>query len=69
MTNTKPFTYKQLVAQIAAAKTLDDAGTVGGQINMSFEAEKITWADFETLWALLNRIYELEEHKRKAAEQ
>lgn len=69
MTNAKALNYKQLVTQIAGIKTTDEAGAIGGQINRSFEAEKITANDFETLWELLNRLYNFIEKHEKAAEQ
>ena len=59
MTNTTALNYKSLVKLITKANTQDELGAVGGQINRSFEADKITVSDFDTLWELLNKLYKL----------
>lgn len=48
--------YKKLVEAIANMKTEEDRLEVWGQINRSFEKEKITWKDHETLYDLASRI-------------
>ena len=47
-------TFKKLVERIAqGVKTWDEFNEVGGQISRSFETEKITYKDYETLYDLL----------------
>lgn len=49
-------TYKKLIEAIANMKTEEDRLEVWGQINRSFEKEKITWKDHETLYDIASRI-------------
>ena len=67
MEREKAKTLKQLVALLAEIKNEDDAGVAGGEINWSFESEKITWQDHEMLYKILSKIYQLEEYKRIAS--
>lgn len=53
----KAKTYKQIIADIAAAETKDDLATAGGEIETSYQAEKITFNDLETLYKIINKLY------------
>lgn len=48
-------TFKKLVVLIAESriKTWDDFNEIAGQVSRSFETEKITYKDYETLHSLL----------------
>lgn len=57
MTDTKTYTFKQLVAMIAEIETEEDFNRVTcGAISRSFQHEKITWKDHETLWKLAEKV-------------
>ena len=49
-------TFKQLVQAISEIRTENDRLAVCGEINKSFEHDKITWKDHEMLYGLACRI-------------
>lgn len=54
----KTYTFKQLVAMLAGIKNEDDFNNVTcAAIKHSFEADKITYKDYELLWDLAEKIY------------
>lgn len=48
--------FKQLVAAIAGIESEEDRNYVCGEINLSFEHEKISWKDHEMLYQLACRL-------------
>ena len=50
-------TYKQIVKAISEAKTEEELEKAMWDIDRSFEHEKITWNDHETLYAIASRLY------------
>ena len=53
----KTYTFKQLVLLIAEIETEEDFQNVtGGAISRSFQAEKITYKDYEILWKLAEKV-------------
>ena len=53
----KTYTFKQLVAMIAEIETKDDFNNITcGAIAKSFEAEKISYKDYEMLWKLAEKV-------------
>lgn len=56
MTEHKALTFKQILKLLAQAITADDVARAEYQIDISFQAEKITWADHELLYSLAGKI-------------
>lgn len=52
MTAPKPKTYKQLVEKMSEMETESDLNAICYEIDWSFQQEKITWKDHETLYKL-----------------
>lgn len=52
-------TYKQIVKAISEAKTEEELERVMWDIDRSFEHEKITWNDHETLYTIASRLYRI----------
>lgn len=55
--NFKALSFKQLVNLLADVKTEEDFNRACGQIDMSFQHDKITWNDNELLYKLAGIIY------------
>lgn len=55
-TNRKPKTYKQLVKAISNVQTWDGICEVEGEIDFSYQHEKITWEDNETLYRICSAL-------------
>ena len=55
----KAMTFKALVKEIASCKLGDEnrCNEICGLINFSFEHEKITWDDHETLYTIMNAYF------------
>lgn len=58
MTNYK--TFKQLVAQLSEIKTTQDLWDLCGEIDRSYQHEKITYKDNETLYKIINNVVKRE---------
>lgn len=52
--NINPMTFKQIVNAIAEIKTIEDLNNVERVVNVSWDKEKITARDYETIIRLLN---------------
>ena len=48
--------FKQLVQMIHDIETEDDRNKTWGEINKSFESDKITWKDHEMLYDLASMV-------------
>lgn len=47
--------FKKLVKMIAEIETVSEFDEACGAIEQAFSRDKITWADHETLYSLLNQ--------------
>ena len=52
----KFLTHKQLVKLLSEVKTTEDLWSFTHEVDMSFQHEKITWEDNETLYRIVNNI-------------
>ena len=52
----KYLTYKQLVNLLSEVKTTEDLWNFMHEVDMSFQHEKITWVDNETLYRIINNL-------------
>jgi len=59
MTNTKALNYKQIIEIISTIDSLEAFNTACGEIDISFQADKISWKDHEQLYKLVSRFYKL----------
>lgn len=53
-------TYKQLVEQLSEIKTKEDLWNLCGEIDRSYQHEKITYKDNETLYKIINNVIKRE---------
>lgn len=53
-------TYKQLVEQLSEIKTTEDLWNLCGEIDRSYQHEKITYKDNETLYKIINNVIKRE---------
>ena len=53
-------TFKQLVGQLSEIKTKEDLWALCGEIDRSYQHEKITWNDHETLYKIINNVVKRE---------
>ena len=53
-------TFKQLVSQLAEVRTKEDLWTLCGDIDQSYQHEKITYKDNETLYQIINHVIKRE---------
>ena len=53
-------TFKQLVSQLAEVRTREDLWTLCGDIDRSYQHEKITYKDNETLYQIINHVVKRE---------
>jgi len=53
-------TFKQLVAQLSEIKTTQDLWDLCGEIDRSYQHEKITYKDNETLYKIINNVVKRE---------
>ena len=53
-------TFKQLVRQLAEVKTREDLWTLCGAIDWSYQHNKITCQDNETLYKIINHVVKRE---------
>lgn len=53
-------TFKQLVGQLAEVKNRDDLWALCGEIDQSYQHEKITYKDNETLYKIINNVIKRE---------
>ena len=53
-------TYKQLVEQLSEIKTTEDLWNLCGEIDRSYQHEKITYKDNETLYKIINNVVKRE---------
>lgn len=51
--------FKSLVEELSKISSVDSANEVMGEIDNSFQAEKISWKDHETLYEIASKLYEL----------
>lgn len=51
--------FKGLVEELNKINSVDSANEVMGKIDNSFQAEKISWKDHETLYDIASKLYEL----------
>ena len=49
--------FKQLVEALSQVHSKEDTNEVMGQIDNSFQAEKISWKDHEMLYELASIVY------------
>lgn len=47
-------TFKQLVIDVANAKTAEDLDNICCDVKRSFETQKISWKDHEIIYALIS---------------
>lgn len=52
----KAMTFKQIVEAMEKAMTFAEIQEVYGLIDISFQAEKISWKDHELLYHLVDRL-------------
>ncbi len=52
----KARTFKQLVQLMSEANSEDDALNAAGQIDVSFQHDKINWNDHQMLYALVSKV-------------
>lgn len=53
--------FKGLVEELNKINSVDSANEVMGEIDNSFQAEKISWKDHETLYDIASKLYKLYE--------
>lgn len=53
-------TFKQLISQLAEVRTKEDLWTLCGDIDQSYQHEKITYKDNETLYQIINHVVKRE---------
>lgn len=53
--------FKSLVEELSKISSVDYANEVMGEIDNSFQAEKISWKDHETLYEIASKLYKLYE--------
>ena len=53
-------TYKKLVEQLSEIKTTEDLWNLCGEIDRSYQHEKITYKDNETLYKIINNVVKRE---------
>ena len=51
--------FKQLVKSLSQVHSKDDANEVMGEIDNSFNQNKLSWDDHEMLYDLASKLYEL----------
>lgn len=51
--------FKSLVEELNKINSVDSANEVMGEIDNSFQVEKISWKDHETLYDIASKLYEL----------
>lgn len=51
--------FKSLVEELNKINSVESANEVMGEIDNSFQAEKISWKDYETLYDIASKLYEL----------
>lgn len=56
-------TFKQLVGELATVKTAEDLRNLCANIDLSYQHDKITFKDNETLYGIINKfvVYTLTE--------
>jgi hypothetical protein len=53
-------TFKQLIGQLAEVKTKEDLWALCGEVDMSYQHEKITYKDNETIYKIINNVVKRE---------
>lgn len=53
-------TFKQLISQLAEVRTKEELWALCGEIDGSYQHEKITWQDNETLYQIINHVVKRE---------
>lgn len=49
-------TFKQLIIQLAEVQIKEDLYNLMGEVDMSYQHEKITYKDQETIYKIINNI-------------
>lgn len=53
--------FKSLVEELNKINSIESANEVMGEIDNSFQVEKISWKDHETLYDIASKLYKLYE--------
>ena len=53
-------TFKQLITDLANIKTKEDLWTLCGAVDQSYQHEKITYKDSETIYRIINNVVKRE---------
>ena len=53
-------TFKQLISQLAEVKSPEDLNILMGETDQSYQHEKITYKDQETIYKIINNVVKRE---------